>query len=93
MKLYFVSASWNDIYYCVNSSLRFLKSASQWVIKCEICVLTFLTNHLTARVQKELELYIRDVEMVAFLTHWNSHKNIYGFKSAGMKASRKCQKL
>lgn len=38
----------DGFYYCVSSSLSFLKSVSQWVRKCEICVNTFLKIHLAA---------------------------------------------
>lgn len=62
-----------DWFLLLNSSPSFLKSVSQWVTKCEICILTSLTNHLTAMVQKELERWW------LFLTH---QKMIYGFKTA-----------
>lgn len=71
-KLHFVCALWTRFYYCIYSSLSLLKSASQWVIKCEIGVHTFLTNHLTARLQKELERSCQ--RWWLFLTHCNSQK-------------------
>lgn len=61
-----------DWFLLLNSSLSFLKSASQWVTKCEICVLTFLTNHLTAKVQTRIRALVSGrVTWWLFLTHQN----------------------
>lgn len=68
-QIIFVCALWTSFYYCIYGSLSLLKSVSQWVIKCEICV---HTNHLTARLQKELE---HSCQRWLFLTHCNSQKN------------------
>lgn len=91
IKLFSVFASWTDFYYCINSSLSFLKSSSQWVTGCEICFLTFLTNHLTARVQIELkDLYQRWWDYWHFLL--NGQKCVFlwirncSYSHAAMKA-------
>lgn len=63
----------------------FLKSASQWVTKCEICVLTFLTNHLTARVQNEFELLYQRWWDGGFFNS-PEQKIISGFKTAASHA-------
>lgn len=70
-QIIFVCALWTSFYYCIYGSLSLLKSVSQWVIKCEICV---HTNHLTARLQKELE---HSCQRWLFLTHCNSQKKLF----------------